>query len=204
MGGETRGSSHGSQDNLPHTRARARHWAVTAGALAVLVGSVVFAEPAEVSASQPPDSSPPAAASHRAGSTPGPDPSDAPYPLDCAGAPVAVAKHVSADLDGDGRQDTAAAVHCLAGSGTPPHALYVLSYGPEPDAPARIVAALVDAKEGVNVTSLDVRGGKLTARVAGYSSPDVPRCCPDVSETRAWRWNSGRFVAVPGAPVSTV
>ncbi|CAM5692801.1 hypothetical protein SALBM217S_08995 [Streptomyces griseoloalbus] len=48
-------------------------------------------------------------------------------------------------------------------------------------------------RTGTNVDDFAVRGGDVTA-AAGYSSADVPSCCPDVRETVKWRWDNGAFV----------
>ena len=45
-----------------------------------------------------------------------------------------------------------------------------------------------------DVEDFDVRGGDVVATLLGYSSGDVPRCCPDVRETVKWRWENGAFV----------
>lgn len=176
--------------DLAHARPGVVPWALTAVALAAVLTIGLLVAPGDVSATQPVGGGTPAA---------GPAAADARYPIDCAGAPVVVAREVSADLDGDGRTDTAAAVHCQAGGGTPPHALFVLSHAMERQSPPRIVARLDNPDERMNVTELTVRGGMLAARLSGYSSPDVPSCCPDIDVRVEWRWNAGRFQ--PGEPV---
>jgi hypothetical protein len=184
---------------LPHTRAPLTHWIVTVLACTAAVAAAVLIRPTEVAAS-PADSASPAGSVNPAA----PDPDAAEFPLDCAGTPVAVAKRVSADVDGDGRQDTVAAVHCDAGNGTPPHGVYVLSAGLRPGAPPRVVAVFLDPKEQLTVASLVFREGKVAAKLLGYSSDAVPRCCPDQESTRVWRWKSGKFTAVQvqGAPAA--
>ena len=198
MGSETDGSGGVPQTaGLPHTRTRAGHWITTAAALAAVIGAGGLAGPSEVSASPPVSArSAPGAAPSGDTSPPAPDPRAAAYPLDCAGAPIAVAKEVSADLDGDGRLETAAAVHCDAGGGNPPHGLFVLSAGTGPGAPPRIVARLDNKNERVFVTALAVRGRTLVAQVSGYSGPDVPSCCPDIKTTARWQWKAGAFTLV--------
>lgn len=173
---------------LPHTRARATHWITTAAALAAVVAAGVLIDPPDVSASPSADGAVPVSA---------PDPGDVKYPIDCAGAPIAVAKKIAADLDGDGRPETAAAVHCQAGGGTPPHALFILSQAAKPGDPPRIVARLDNKDERVFVTGLEVRGRRLVARISGYSSADVPGCCPDLKVTAQWEWTAGGFTVVP-------
>lgn len=187
MGKDTGGVG-AAADGLPHTRTRAAHWVVTTVVLAAVVGALTLVEPGEVAAT---------GSTGRAVPGPAPDPSAASYPLNCAGGPVVVARKVSADLDADGRLETVAAVHCQAGSGTPPHALFVLSAGSRPHSAPRLMARLIDARERMSVVGLAVRGHTLTARLVGYSSPDVPSCCPDRQGSASWQWNSGQFRLVP-------
>ncbi|MCZ9346106.1 hypothetical protein NGM37_51150, partial [Streptomyces sp. TRM76130] len=58
----------------------------------------------------------------------------------------------------------------------------------------RVVATLIDPEERRTVTDLSVTGGAVLATYLGYSSADVPSCCPDVEEDAKWRWNNGAFV----------
>uniref|UniRef100_A0AAU2K3I0 Secreted protein n=1 Tax=Streptomyces sp. NBC_00049 TaxID=2903617 RepID=A0AAU2K3I0_9ACTN len=122
-----------------------------------------------------------------------PDPAAVTYPLDCKGAPQAVTASAQGDLDGDGRPETVAAVRCDAGSGTPPHALYVLTRDRTEGAPPRVVATLLDTAQRQTATDLTVRDGAVTATLLGYSSPDVPRYSPDVKKLAKWRWSGGKF-----------
>ncbi|MET9324537.1 hypothetical protein ABZX75_30910 [Streptomyces sp. NPDC003038] len=115
------------------------------------------------------------------------------YPLDCKGAPQATTATAHGDLDGDGRPETVAAVRCQAGSGTPPHALYVLTQDRTEGAGPRVVATLLDTTRRQTVTDLTVRDGAVTATLLGYSTPDVPRCCPDTKQLAKWRWSGGKF-----------
>ncbi|MEU9235494.1 hypothetical protein AB0D36_24250 [Streptomyces subrutilus] len=127
-----------------------------------------------------------------------PDAAAVTYPLDCKGAPQAVTATAHGDLDGDGRPETVAAVRCQAGSGTPPHAIYVLTQAaPGKDAPGsigpRVVATLLDTPQRQSATDLTVRDGAVTATLLGYSSPEVPRYSPDVKKLAKWRWTGGKF-----------
>ncbi|MFF9865669.1 hypothetical protein ACF1G0_09610 [Streptomyces sp. NPDC013953] len=173
--------------DLAHTHARPVHWLATATAMAAVVALAALLQPGSATASQTggiTTAAVPAA--------PAPDASAVTYPLDCAGAPGVVAKKASGDLDGDGRPETVAAAHCDAGSGTPPSGVYVLTRGSGP-AP-RVVATLVEPSERLLLRDLAVRDGAVTATLLGYSSADVPRCCPDQEETVKWRWTGGKFV----------
>ncbi|MGW0394272.1 hypothetical protein ACWDYJ_25975 [Streptomyces sp. NPDC003042] len=177
-------------EDLAHRRAGPVHWLATATAMAAVIAGAGLLQPD------------PAGAAHTAGTTSGPqaaapDAHSAPYPLDCKGAPHAVTDTAQGDLDGDGRPETVAAVRCQAGSGTPPHALYVLTPAPTtkagPAGPPRVVATLLDPARRQSVTALTVRDGSVTASLLGYSAPEIPRCCPDRKQLAKWRWTGGKF-----------
>ncbi|MFJ3585539.1 hypothetical protein ACIPPS_25400 [Streptomyces sp. NPDC090127] len=179
---------HPAVPDLAHTHARPVHWLATATAMAALVAAAGLLEPGPATATT-------AAASGGAPAAvrPAPDAATATYPLECGGRPAKVAQRASGDLDGDGNPETVAVVHCEAGSGTPPHAVYVLTHAKDgPD--ARVVATLVESSRQKNVTDLAVRDGAVTATLLGYSSPEVPSCCPDEREDVSWRWEGGSFV----------
>ncbi len=173
---------------LAHTHARPIHWVATATAVAGVVALSSVLQPDHATAVAP-------GALHTknapAQALP-PDPADVEFPLDCGPVKLVVKKHASGDLDGDGRPETVAAVHCDAPMGTPPDGVYVLTRtaGAEP----RVVATLVDPEDRTNVEDFSVRGADVVATLLGYSSSDVPRCCPDVRETVKWRWENGAFV----------
>jgi hypothetical protein len=134
-----------------------------------------------------------------------PDAKKAHYPLDCAGNPVDVVDHASGDLDHDGRPDTVAVVRCQSGSGTPPSGVYVLSQGPSGSTTPRIVETLVNPKDQRSIKDLRISAlGAVTATVLGYSSGDVPRCCPDQQRDYTWLWRSGTYYAIPGTLTSSV
>ncbi|MFF9912944.1 hypothetical protein [Streptomyces sp. NPDC013457] len=174
--------------DLAHTHARPVHWLATATAMAAVVAAAGLLQPGPATATTTA-----ASGTAPAAARPAPDASAAEYPLECGGAPVKIAQRASGDLDGDGKPETVAVVHCEAGSGTPPHALYVLTHaktGPG----ARVVATLVETGRQKNVADLAVRDGAVAATLLGYSSPDVPSCCPDERERVSWRWKGGSFV----------
>ncbi|MGP3632893.1 hypothetical protein ACTU45_05890, partial [Streptomyces sp. 24-1644] len=121
-----------------------------------------------------------------------PDAAAATYPLDCGGARYVVADEAAGDLDGDGRPETVAVVRCDAGTGTPPSGVYVLTQGS--GAAPRVVATLVDPARKTSVTDFSVHDGIVSATLLGYSSMDVPRCCPDEEEKASWQWKGNAFV----------
>lgn len=180
-------------DALPHTRARLAHWAATAAALAAVVAVSAVAQPPGAMAGP---------AGHGAAGK-GPDASRARYPMDCGPQPepaVSVLATASADFDQDGRAETVALVRCAAPTGTPPSGIFVLTHAVDPDGRPRVVETLLSPEEGMSTRDFTVRdsgGRKIAATLLGYSSDDVPRCCPDQQRKVTWEWRDGRFVLVP-------
>ncbi|MGP3974622.1 hypothetical protein ACTWQF_11555 [Streptomyces sp. 8N114] len=173
---------------LPHTRTRAVHWLATAAALAAVLGGTALLQPATAT---------PAPATGASGQAP--DPDRARYPLDCgpSGAGIDVLDKAAADFDGDGTAETVAVVRCQARGGTPPSAVFVLSGTAQSGRP-RIAATLVEHRERMSVQDLAVRGTTISATLLGYSSANVPRCCPDKRRTVKWEWRQGKFALRPG------
>ncbi|MEU8622911.1 hypothetical protein [Streptomyces sp. NPDC048623] len=170
--------------DLAHTHARPVHWLATAAAMAGVVALAGLLQPHPAGASAAP-----------AAPLPAPDAATAHYPLQCGGAPSTVAQKATGDLDGDGNPETVAVVHCEAGSGTPPSGIYVLTHGKGAGTPAaRVVATLVEPSQLKSVGDFAVRDGAVQATLLGYSSADVPSCCPDQREQVKWRWSGGAFV----------
>ncbi|GGP70434.1 hypothetical protein ACWDY7_19725 [Streptomyces calvus] len=183
---------------LAHTHARPIHWVATATAVAGVVALSSVLQPDAATAAQPSGPRTQSAPAHAAP----PDPAAVEFPLDCGPVEVVVKRKASGDLDGDGRPETVAVVHCDAPMGTPPDGVYVLTRGADGAEP-RVVATLVDPKDRTNVDDFAVRDGEVTASLLGYSSADVPSCCPDVRESVKWRWQNGAFVrSAPSAAKS--
>ncbi|WP_030193005.1 hypothetical protein [Streptomyces sp. NRRL S-87] len=170
---------------LAHTRTRPVHWVATAAAMAAVVAGAGLLQPQRA-----------AGTAHAApGPAPSaPDPTGVDFPLDCHGFPEKITARAAGDLDGDGRPETVAAVRCDAGSGTPPHGIYVLTRETAENAHPRVVATLLTPAKRQIVTALAVRDGAVTAQLSGYSSLDVPRCCPDLTRDAAWRWTGTAFL----------
>lgn len=179
-------------DALPHTRTRLVHWTATAAALSAVLGLAAVIQPPGAMAGQ----AAPAPAE-------GPDASRARYPMDCGPRPepaVDVLEDASADFDDDGRAETVALVRCDAPTGTPPSGIFVLTHPAEPDGRPRIVETLLSPEEGMSTQDFTVRerGDRtIAATLLGYSSGDVPRCCPDLQRKVTWEWRDGRFLLVP-------
>ncbi|OIV38441.1 hypothetical protein BIV57_05830 [Mangrovactinospora gilvigrisea] len=149
----------------------------TAAALAAVTAAVLVGRPGETQAHS-------AEPVRGAGAVP-----VSSVPLDCGGVGVAVTKRITADLDHDGRPDTALAAHCNAGTGSPPDGIFLYT-------PARGTAkpiVLLDPRKGLTVKKLVLQDGRLRATMLGYSSPEVPRCCADLSGDVHWEWTSGIF-----------
>ncbi|MGX1567382.1 hypothetical protein [Streptomyces sp. NPDC055506] len=174
---------------LAHTHTRPIHWLATATAVAGVMALSSFLQPGAATAAQ--------AAAPETGSAPAavapPDPAAVTFPIECGPVKAVVKKRASGDLDGDGSPETVAVVHCDSPMGTPPDGVYVLTRDGDGGKP-RVVATLLAPKGGNTVSNFAVRQGAVTATLFGYSSADVPRCCPDVKSDVKWRWQNGAFV----------
>jgi hypothetical protein len=168
---------------LAHTHARPIHWVATATALSAVLALSSVLQPDPATAVQ---------AGPETGPAPAPDPVGVDFPIECGPMKAVVQKKASGDLDGDGRPETVAVVRCDAGSGNPPNGVYVLTQGTA--AEPRVVATLVDPRDRFSVTDFAVRDDTVTATLLGYSSTDVPSCCPDVTDRAKWQWKNGTFV----------
>ncbi|MGW5974666.1 hypothetical protein [Streptomyces sp. NPDC055186] len=177
---------------LAHTHTRPIHWVATATAVAGVVALSGLLQPGAATAAQTPDPQTPRTKSAPVQIAP-PDPADVEFPIECGPVRAVVKKEAAGDLDGDGQPETVAVVHCDAPMGTPPDGMYVLTEAAGGGAP-RVVATLVDPKDRTNVDDFAVRDGEITAALLGYSSSDVPSCCPDVRKSLKWHWDNGAFV----------
>ncbi|GGP63158.1 hypothetical protein [Streptomyces abikoensis] len=174
---------------LPHTRSRPAHWLATAAALAAVILGAALTGPGDATAGATAPAKAPAGPPAAA-----PDPGAARYPVDCGPTRPEVVRRATADLDGDGRPETAVEVRCGSGGGTRPSGVYVLAAPAAPGAAPRVVATLVDPKEGMSITGLDATGRTVSATLLGYSGSGVPRCCPDLRRAVKWHWRDGQFV----------
>ncbi|MFE9094698.1 hypothetical protein [Streptomyces sp. NPDC007264] len=180
---------HPAVPELAHTATRPIHWVATATAVSgVIALSSVLQPGSSATAAQRHTETKAAPAA-----TAPPDPARADFPLDCGPTRLLVRKKATGDLDGDGRPETVALVHCDASMGTPPDGVYVLTQAASTPRP-RVVATLVDPKDRLTVIDFAVRDAAVTATLLGYSSPDVPSCCPDTKAPAKWQWKGGVFV----------
>ncbi|CAL9629539.1 hypothetical protein OEB94_29060 [Streptomyces sp. ICN988] len=194
---------HPAVPDLSHTHTRPIHWVATATAVAGVVALSSVLQPDAATAAQPGGrttaAGPKSAPAHIAP----PDPATVTFPLECGPVEAVVQKKATGDLDGDGRPETVASVHCDAPMGTPPDGVYVITRNTDGGEP-RVVATLVDPKDRHTATELSVRDGAVRATLLGYSSPDVPSCCPDVTDHVKWQWKNGAFVSDTPSQARTV
>lgn len=175
--------------DLAHTHARPVHWLATAAAMAAVVAAAGLLQPEAATATG--SGGKPGTAT-AAAPAPAPDPAAVRLPVECGGLASVVTGRATGDLDGDGSPETVVAARCDAGSGTPPSGIYVLAASR--DRGPRVVATLLEPAAAQSVAALAVRDRTITATLLGYSSPDVPSCCPDEREQVEWRWQGGKFV----------
>jgi hypothetical protein len=83
-------------------------------------------------------------------------------------------------------------VTCDAGAGTPPSNLLVYDDASSTSNP-HIAQTLVRSEDNWSAPRITANNDELSLPVRGYSSSEVPRCCPDVSATLVWRWENGAF-----------
>jgi hypothetical protein len=193
---------HPAVPDLSHTHTRPIHWVATATAVAAVVALSSVLQPDAATAAQSNDGAaagPKNAPAHIAP----PDPAAVAFPLECGPVKALVQKKASGDLDGDGSPETVAAVRCDSSMGTPPDAVYVITRDADGGKP-RVVATLVDPKDRHTTTELSVHDGVVRATLLGYSSADVPSCCPDVTDDVKWQWKNGAFVSDTPSQARTV
>ncbi|RPF32187.1 hypothetical protein [Streptomyces sp. TLI_185] len=183
---------------LAHTHTRPIHWVATATAVSGVMALSSLLQPNSATAAQTAHPRPGTAHTATAPSTTGVD-----FPITCGPVKAVVQKKATGDLDGDGNPETVAVVHCDAPMGTPPDGVYVLTRAADGGKP-RVVATLLDPKTGDTVSDFAVRDGAVLATLLGYSSDDVPRCCPDVTDSAKWQWKNGAFTRSTPAGAHTV
>lgn len=177
---------HSAVPELAHTHTRPIHWVATATAVAGVMALSSVLQPNSATAAPPADPRP--RPTHAAA----PDPAAVDFPLSCGPVEAVIAKKATGDLDGDQNPETVAVVHCDAPMGTPPDGVYVITRSA--DGSPRVVATLVDPKDGTTVSDFKVSDGTVRATLLGYSSGDIPRCCPDVTTRASWQWKNGAFL----------
>ncbi|GAA2145584.1 hypothetical protein GCM10009760_34360 [Kitasatospora kazusensis] len=170
-----------------HARPALRHWALVAAGCGAVIAGALAVSPAQGSTTANGAAGPVVRPVPDADA---PDPAKAELPLDCGPFPVKVALRASASFDG--RAVTVAAAHCAADNGTPPDGAYLLGAGP--DGRPVVQATLVRPEEGLTLAEMRLRSdGTITGRAKGYSSTDVPHCCPDLTVSLTWTPQHGQW-----------
>ncbi|MEU8030195.1 hypothetical protein [Streptomyces sp. NPDC049099] len=185
---------------LAHTHTRPIHWVATATAVAGVVALSSVVHPGSATAAQ-------AATGTHTNSAPAalapPSTTGVAFPLQCGPVKAVVAKKATGDLDGDGKPETVAVVHCDSAMGTPPDGVYVLTRSTDAGTP-RIVATLVDPEDRLTVTDFSLHTRTVGATLLGYSSDAVPNCCPDLKTPVTWHWNGSAFIRSTPADAHSV
>ncbi|MFI9049094.1 hypothetical protein [Streptomyces sp. NPDC053427] len=174
--------------DLLHTQPHPMHWLATATAVSAVVAAASFI--------QPPDATATTAHGARTGRhiTAAPDPAKVTFPVNCGPNRLDVVKKTSGDLDGDGTTETVAVVRCHSETGTPPSGVFVLARPTDPKAAPRVVATLLAPAQRLSVQDFALQDGEISATLLGYSTLDVPHCCPDVHKSAKWQWKGGKFI----------
>jgi hypothetical protein len=108
-------------------------------------------------------------------------------PLGCPkGVGVIVLDRVAVQLE---HPYTVVVARCDSGAGSPPSGVYVVQGDP-----LRVSATLVGPSQELEVSALTAVAGRVQVTAAGYSGPDVPRCCPDRMVTLAWQPQGDQLV----------
>jgi hypothetical protein len=87
-------------------------------------------------------------------------------------------------------------VECNSGAGTPPIDLLVYDHATSTHAP-HLAQTLIDMSAQYQASGFSATGNTVTVAVAGFSSPNVPNCCPDIHRTLTWRWSGGSYQPGP-------
>jgi len=109
--------------------------------------------------------------------------------LGCPGGTAVAVEH-RVDLP-TGQPAAVVVAHCQSAAGSPPDGVYLVAGA---DGGSHVSATLVAARDQVDVSTLVRSGDRLRLTGRGYSSSDVPRCCPDVAVTRSWELVGDRLV----------
>jgi len=177
--------------DLLHTQPQPMHWLATATAVPAVVAAASFIQPPDATATTASNAKP---GLHTLHTLAAPDPAKVTFPVNCGPSRLDVVQKISGDLDGDGTTETVAVVRCHSETGTPPSGVFVLARPTDPKAPPRVVATLLAPSDKLSVQDFALQGRAISATLLGYSTLDVPRCCPDVHKSAKWQWQDGKFI----------
>jgi len=90
-------------------------------------------------------------------------------------------------------------VRCNAGAGTPPVALYVYDKATSRVA-AHLAETLIKDSDNWQAGAVNAAGTTISLEVAGFSSNNVPNCCPDVQAALTWEWDGTRYRLTSDVP----
>jgi hypothetical protein len=90
-------------------------------------------------------------------------------------------------------------VRCNPGAGTPPVAVYVYDHAASPTDP-HLADTLVRDTDNWQAGVIKTHGATISLPVAGFSSINVPNCCPDVETTLTWAWDGTRYRLTSDVP----
>lgn len=120
------------------------------------------------------------------------------YPVDCGGETTGTAATYAEPEPG--RDVAVIFVTCKHEAGTPPSA--VLVYEADENGDPRLLQTLLKYEDNWTPDDESVTASvtALSFVVSGYSSFDVPRCCPDIRTKLSWNWSRGQYVATGPEP----
>ncbi len=120
------------------------------------------------------------------------------YPFDCGTYPGAgpVGWHVW-DVQyahpAGGVEMAVVLVTCDAGAGSPPAALLVYDGAASPSGDPHLTQTLVSPEDNWVAGDVSPIDDTVSLPVSGYTTADVPHCCPDVAATLVWHWVDGSY-----------
>jgi hypothetical protein len=117
------------------------------------------------------------------------------HPMNCADLGQEVTKVAIGDATGDGRAEAVIVVRCAAGAGSPPSGVFVYRSEAGRTEP-RLLDTLVRPEEDLLIDNATATVEGITLKGYAYSSPNVPRCCPDRRVDWRWQWTGSDFARV--------
>lgn len=120
------------------------------------------------------------------------------YPVECGDQTIGTA--AAYPEPEPGVQLAVVFVTCVAGAGSPPSAVLVYDSADSPTS-AHLSQTLLRYED--NWTPVEdgttADGPDLSVRTRGYSTGDVPRCCPDLDVTHTWTWDGQGYTPTTAA-----